>query len=359
MKSSYGTWSALTVLAMTGLGMGVINCGLGDDGSTGASELQRGPSDDTPPGNASASPPGASTAQPEPSTPAFDAGALNPPGKDSGKKADPIKGRLAYGLDADHNLVKLDTATPEKALASVKITGLGANESLIGIDFRPKDGLLYGVTTASRLYKIDKNTGAATAVGATAFAPALDPAAIDFGFDVNPVADRLRIHVETGQNLRLNPDTGAHVPGGTGPNGADGQLTFLAGDINTGTTPHLTATAYTNSVRSTPTTTALYAIDTALDVLVRFENANAGTMRTIGEIGFDATDIAAFDIWGGQGGGDGAPVINTPLEAYAALELKAAGSVFGQSLYRIDLNTGNATQIGQLCTTLYGLAVEP
>ncbi len=353
----------MSLLAMAGLGLGVIHCGSGDEGSTGASELT-GSYDEGPGESQGQGKPGAGNqAKPpnKPGVPAFDAGGINPPGpgKDAGKPVEKPKGRFAYGLDSEGKLVKIDTAEPEKSLGSMKITGLQPSESLIGIDFRPKDSQLYGVGSTSRLYKIDKNTGVATQVGAAPFAPALDPAGKDFGFDFNPAADRIRVHVETGQNLRLHPDTGAHVPGGTGPNGADGQLVFVPGDDNEGVTPHVTATAYTNSVTSMPATTVLYAIDTALDVLVRFDNANAGTMKTVGEIGFDATDFAAFDIWGGQGGGDGAPVIDTPLEAYAALELKAAGSVFGQSLYRINLNTGEATQIGELCTRLYGLAVEP
>ena len=51
------------------------------------------------------------------------------------------------------------------------ITGLMANETISGIDFRPSDntadnvnkvGLLYGVSNQSRLYVIDPETGVAT-----------------------------------------------------------------------------------------------------------------------------------------------------------------------------------------------------
>ena len=43
--------------------------------------------------------------------------------------------------------------------------------------------------------------------GAPAFTPALSGTA--FGFDFNPTVDRIRVVSDTGQNLRLNPDTGA------------------------------------------------------------------------------------------------------------------------------------------------------
>lgn len=362
-------YSAFMLATMAGLGFGLVHCSalLGSDPDTKRGDAPLSAASSDPSASSSASP----SAPPAPSLAPSSTDPTAPPVTDAGTAPTSPAGRMVYGIDAYNQLVGFSTAAPSNALSSVKVTGLQPYESLIGIDFRPKDGLLYAVGSTSRLYIVDKMTGAATPVGANApFAPALDPAGGDFGFDFNPAADRLRIHVETGQNLRINPDTGAHVPGGTGPNGADGTLMFLADDVNAGTTPHLVATGYTNSVRSMPAATTLYAIDSSLDVLVRFDNANAGTMRTVGPLGVDATDIAGFDIYGGMGGGDGAPVINTPLEAYAALQYtydssttSSSGSTGGsytvQALYRIDLTTGAASALGTLPGTFAGIAVEP
>ena len=88
----------------------------------------------------------------------------------------------------------------------VSISGLGAGETVLGIDVRPATGELLGLGSSSRLYTIDPVTGVATARTSNAFIPALadDVAA----FDVNPVNDRVRVVTANGQNLRVNPDTG-------------------------------------------------------------------------------------------------------------------------------------------------------
>ena len=47
---------------------------------------------------------------------------------------------------------------------SVNITGLATGETLLGIDVRPSDRLLYGVTNQNRVYTINTTSGAATRV---------------------------------------------------------------------------------------------------------------------------------------------------------------------------------------------------
>ena len=90
------------------------------------------------------------------------------------------------------------------------------------------------------MYTIDPVTGAAVAIGAAPFTPALD--GTEFGVDFNPQVDRLRVVSNTGQNLRINPDTGAVVP--TGP---DKPLMFASNDRNAGTSPNVVGAAYTNN----------------------------------------------------------------------------------------------------------------
>ncbi|MEK2481574.1 DUF4394 domain-containing protein, partial [Lactobacillus acidophilus] len=77
------------------------------------------------------------------------------------------------------------------------------------------DGLLYAVGSSGRIYTINTSSGAAT-VKATLTADATDTtlpftalSGTEFGVDLNPVADRLRVVSNTGQNLRINVDNGA------------------------------------------------------------------------------------------------------------------------------------------------------
>ena len=86
------------------------------------------------------------------------------------------------------------------------ITGLADGESLIGVDFRPSNGLLYGVgrigadpASLGQLYTIDVDSGLATAVGSR-----LIPLnGNGLGVDFNPVPDLLRIVSDLGQNIRV------------------------------------------------------------------------------------------------------------------------------------------------------------
>ncbi len=129
---------------------------------------------------------------------------------------------------------------------------------------------------------IDPVTGAATAVGA-AFTPALSGTA--FGFDFNPTVDRIRVVSDTGQNLRLNPDTGA--------------VAAVDGALNPGA-PHVVGSAYTNNFAGA-TTTTLYAIDAATDQLLIQNPPNNGTLAPVGPLGVDTGDDVGFDITANDG----------------------------------------------------------
>ena len=112
-----------------------------------------------------------------------------------------------YGLTAGDNLVTFSSDRPGTVSSPVAITGQGSGESFVGIDVRPATGQLYGVTQAGqsgRLYRIDPVTAKATAITTQPFTLT----GVDFGVDFNPVPDRVRIVSDTGQNLRLNPNTG-------------------------------------------------------------------------------------------------------------------------------------------------------
>src|SRR5690349_6912764 len=95
----------------------------------------------------------------------------------------PVSAELIYGIANQAPataLVSFDSANPGALLTGTFLTGLQQNETILGIDFRPATGQLYGLGSTSRLYTLNPNTGAATAVGAQ-FTPALS--GFSFGFD--------------------------------------------------------------------------------------------------------------------------------------------------------------------------------
>lgn len=227
---------------------------------------------------------------------------------------------LVYGVTLDQTLVTFDSGAPGTLGSGMPISGLAAGESVRGIDFRPATGELYATGSFSTLYRINVDTGVATAVGAP-FAPGLNGSS--FGFDFNPVIDRIRSVSDADQNLVLNPDTGTGV-----------QVTPLfygAGDVNFGLDPNIVGSAYTNSFDGA-TSTQLFGIDTGLDTLVMQDNSN-GTLTTVGSLGVDLTDQVGFDISGRTG------------TAFASVVNSTLGS---STFWTIDLETGNASMIGEI-----------
>jgi hypothetical protein len=238
----------------------------------------------------------------------------------------------AYALTPANRIVGFSLSNPGSVISDLPVTGLQAGESLLGIDFRPANGLLYGVGSSNRLYAIDPVTGAASQVGSGQFAVPLTPGAA--GFDFNPTVDRIRFVNQAGQNARLNPDTGAIVDFDTLAGGVqlDGNLAYATGDRNFGNPGAAAAAAYVNNFAGAASTT-LFAIDTNLDVLVRQDPPNNGVLNTIGSLGIDAGTVLGFDVRS-VGGNE---------TALAAIEV---GGV--SSLYNINLTTGQASIVGQI-----------
>ncbi len=214
-----------------------------------------------------------------------------------------------YGLTDVGELVtfSVDDLT---AVTTAQITGPDVDDPIVGLDRRPADGSIVGLTGGGVVYTIDPSTAAATPVG-----PAIDPAleSAAFGFDFNPTVDRIRVGASTGQNLRLNPDTGAI---GTNPDtGAptiDGQLAFADGDPNVGAPPRVVGAAYTNSVAGA-TRTQLYVVDAATGSLALQMPPNDGILNTVGPLGVDLPDAASFDI-----AANGDALLAVPSSAFGA-----------------------------------------
>jgi Ca2+-binding RTX toxin-like protein len=252
-----------------------------------------------------------------------------------------------YAL-SNNTLIAFDTSNPSNPAPAIAITGLGIGETLVGIDVRPQNGLLYGLTSNGaggiRLYVISPRTGVATSLtdapvllsdGSTN----LPIAGTNFGFDFNPTVDRIRVVTDAGVNLRLNPNTGLIVDGnmaapGTQPDGAV-----------SGGTATVDATAYTNSFPNTTATTQ-YTLDAATNSLFIQNPPNAGTQTatlaiTLNGTPLDFTAANGFDIPPNVAVGTS----NTPATGQGLAMLTVGGVT---RLYGIELSTGAATFLGRV-----------
>jgi hypothetical protein len=253
------------------------------------------------------------------------------PGPGPGPGPDPlpapvIQGKTLFGLTCSNNLVEFGSGNPGTLARYVAITGMTAGASMVGIDFRPSDGRLYGVGTDSRVYTIDTLTGAASAVG-DAFTPGVSGE--HFGLAFSGAQDRLRLaSVEGNQNLSIDPTTGAVAS-------ADPDLAFAAGDANAGGNPAISAISYHETGGST-----LYAVDATANALVTVDPAT-GALTTVGGFGRNVYLCSGLDI-------------DTDGTAYASLSTDN-----GSELYTVNLATGAATLLGNIGPAVHSLAVAP
>ncbi|HEY0404432.1 MAG TPA: DUF4394 domain-containing protein [Pyrinomonadaceae bacterium] len=217
-----------------------------------------------------------------------------------------------FGVTQSNKLVSFSSLNPGTLLSSKPITGLINGENVIGIDFRPANGQLYGYTGYNRLITIDTATGAVTSLGS--------PAGLvgnSYGFDFNPVPDRIRVVNDNEQNVRLNPNDGTLTA-------TDGNLFYQAMDPLFGTDPNIVGAAYTNNFAGA-TSTTLFVLDSRFNSLAMLSNPNSGAMQTVAFFDFDFSPVVGFDI---------AAANNA---AYAALQPEGGGN---SALYAVDLTLG-------------------
>ena len=235
------------------------------------------------------------------------------------------RGATVYAFNLNGGLVSFDSSSPGALLSNVSITGLQANENLLGIDFRPANGLLYGLTDQSRIYTINTTTGAAT-LSSNLSTPL--PVQNGYGTDFNPTVDRLRITGSNGINLRVNVDTGAVT--------IDTPLSYAPGDPHFGTPPSIGGSAYSNNTAGAPTTT-LYDLDIELNLIAIQNPPNAGTLNTVGPTGIVSNSIerAGLDIVTDSGGTN---------QAFAFMSTQNDPNGF----YTVNLGTGAVTLVGDI-----------
>ena len=253
-----------------------------------------------------------------------------------------LRKEMVYAVTDAAELIKFNAGQPRRILERKPVTGLAAGDSLVGIDFRVARGVLYALSARGQLYTLATSTGQLQPVGAT---PVPMAGGVRYGFDFNPVADRIRLVADNGANLRLHPDTGAVAA-------TDGTLAYAPRDASFGKAPQIAGAAYTYNKTNDKLTTN-YAIDRALGMLVTqgskegaepVVSPNTGQLYTVGALGTGPVDNVSFDI---------ADVGNTALAA-----LTQGGRT---RLHLIDLANGRATLLGSLGDgrAVWGLAIEP
>jgi hypothetical protein len=210
-----------------------------------------------------------------------------------------------YGLTTTNKIVTFSLNRPDKVQRTVRVKGLANDEKLVGIDRRPKNDTIYGVTRTrggAELITVDPKTGQTTFVATlvsapTATSPNRSPIDLDgreFGFDFNPAADALRIVSDTGQNLRVIPSDRT-APDGTALLTGD---TFTDGTLNRAgvTATGVTGAAYTNNDNDPATATTLYDIDHKRDQLLVQNPPNNGTLTVPVRLGKETGRKVGFDI---------------------------------------------------------------
>jgi len=194
-----------------------------------------------------------------------------------------LPNRPIYALTSDNAIyVLLPRLGQYVRLGRVETDG----GNLIGIDFRPADGKLYGLTDLGTLYTIDVSLAR---FGQKQKVSTMNPRFTGgFGniMDFNPVANALRVTGSNDQNLAV-------VNGGDGSNlsttVAQTKFAYAAGDVNAGKDPELTGGAYSNNFVGA-TATLFYAVDADTDTLVTIadktatgsSNTGGGQLQTIG-----------------------------------------------------------------------------
>jgi Domain of unknown function (DUF4394)/PEP-CTERM motif len=237
------------------------------------------------------------------------------------------------GITSANEIARIDTANVATA-ARVAITGLDAGDRFVGIDLRPSDNKVYGVTLSNRIYTLDSLSGAASFVANLSSAVVVPT--LGYGIDFNPLADfagatSLRLTSSAGNNFAVNAGSGV--------------VGNAAGNIGAG----FSAVAYSNAAilpTMAPPSTALYYINSATDTLSMAPAAfNAPTITAIGALGVDVLNANGFELLA-----DGS--------AFAALNVDANSSLV-TGIYRINLASGAATLLGQYNGTLSGLTLAP
>lgn len=196
------------------------------------------------------------------------------------------------------------------------VTGLNAGSPLLGLDYRPSDGLLYALGGDGQLYTLGRG-GAATPVGTP---QAYGDLSKGVAFDLNPQLDALRVVATAdGRNFVTDPATGVPT-----------EYTRSAYGAGDAAAVKVLATAYTNPVSPFPAeaVTTQYSLEATRNAFA-VQAKNEGTLTTVGVLEVDFGAPAGLDVSGATG------------TVYALLSVGGSGGLYTVSagdaaLIRLD-----------------------
>lgn len=269
----------------------------------------------------------------------------------------PPRKEFFFALTTGNRLIRFNAGQPGRLLSSVALSGLRPGEEILGIDFRVAPGKLYALGrtgSESRLLLVDPASGKVSQVGSNPlFTPLIGS---EFGFDFNPTVDRIRVVSDTGQNLRLHPDTGEVVDADPASPGLeiDTPLAYDKTDRNAKLRPAIVAAAYTYNKKNEKITTN-FAIDARAGTLViqgspegdrPMVSPNTGRLRTVKPLGIGAAERVGFDI--------------ADLTGAAFISVTRPGGN-RSTFHLVDLATGRTTLLGTIggSEAVRGISFEP
>jgi hypothetical protein len=284
-------------------------------------------------------------------------GGITPPDDPPDDGDDPpvadVQGYAIYAVTLNNRLILFGSENPGTIARSVPISGLPFFNRIVGIDFRPSNGKLYGVGNDSRVYLLDPATGAATAVSPTPFQPKIvEVSDIHFGMGFDPATERIRlISAESGGNWSISPDDGTATTGM--------QVRYAAGDPNEGSSPEILGLSYTPLGAATAKAVSLRKLSASLGPQDLCEDLmwaiDARLAELIGSCDPDEGDFTSLGPLEGITGisivfGCGELKHDPEGTLYSANLLRLPDGKLKVTLFRFDGQTGEMTTVGDIPT---------
>ncbi len=255
-----------------------------------------------------------------------------------------------YGITTANEIFTIsNVSAPGTINGPYGISGVASGQMLAALDARPGNGALYAlgydsVAHMAELYTIS-NSGTvytANAVSATLMSMDLGSTS-NASFDFVATADNeVRVIGRNGNNYLMNADNGTITATGTSG------LSFAGGDLYSGLTSALAATAYTNSYYGADATDEV-GYDAVNNVLVKMDAGNylngfVNTSNTLHSIGvttgviFNASGSIGMDAW-----------YDTTTHNNSVY-MTGSTLLGGAHLYKYDLSsvTGTLTDLGAI-----------
>jgi len=234
-----------------------------------------------------------------------------------------LVGRNVYALTPNNVIARLHGS---KVVGAFRVAGVEG--TLMGLDYRPSQNTLYGLSDTGKIYTI--SIGGINGTGATLVGSL--GASFDGGVqalaDFNPVVDALRVIGSNDQNFAVVNSNGGNL-NQTVPQSL---MSYALGDVQAGIDANLTAGAYNNNLAGA-TSTIFYALDYARDTMVTIadltatgsSNTGGGKLKTIGKIvdpqgaPINILPMAGIDIYTDPAIGNAAVISNGRMLYYINL----------------------------------------